>query len=460
MTDAPAANSRRSQASRVAKVAGMVVSIGASAALVMTMVGRGAPELHQLAAQQPVTSMTEFTVGAPHLQTIAQGIVTIDGPVVWRMRETTVPLTTETEAPNASFAVQRSGTTIYRNDLTSRRTRLETGEALFLPQGDPASRVAVGTDPSVVWNIEMLPQAVAAVPGAGMPLFSSDPITDYPAGTFDLELQRAVLLPGEVSELPGHLGPALVIVGSGRVQVSAIGQPPQPIGAGTGFLARDAVTIRNGDTQPATFLVVLVGDGVDGSEGITVPVTSTGQTTQTQLPTPVTGQPTQPPLLQTPVPVPTAVLAPTMVPATLPPVLQPTAPPVVEPTVAPDVQPSDGDTDGDGLSDAEEAAYNSDPLNKDYDADGLLDGVEVYQTGTDPLNNDTDGDGLLDGEEINTYGTSPASGDSDGDGLTDGEEIYTYGTGPASYDTDGDGYGDGDEVYTFGTNPLDPASTP
>lgn len=460
MVNAPAAPDRRSRLSTRSRFVGIAA---AGALVVATMaVGFGsvvAPRPELEAAQQTVATGAEFTVGAPHLQTVAQGIITIDGPVVWRMRETTIPLTTETEAPNATFVVQRTGNSIYRNDLTSRRMRLEPGEAIFLPPGDPASRTAVGTDPSVVWNIELVPAAAAAVPGTGTTLFSSDPIPDYPVGTFDIELQRTVLLPGEVSELPGHIGPAVVVVASGRVQVSAVGQPPQPMGAGAGFLALTDVTIRNGDTLPASFLVAMIGDGVDGSEGITVPVTTSSQTVPSTLPTPVTGQPTQAPLMQTPVPVPTT--PPTMIAATMPPVVQPTAPPVVvEPTVGTDVQPSDGDTDGDGLSDAEEAAYNSDPLNKDYDADGLLDGFEVYQTGTDPLNNDTDGDGLLDGEEINVYGTSPASGDSDGDGLTDGEEIYTYGTGPAYYDTDGDGYGDGDEVYTFGTSPLDPASYP
>ena len=64
------------------------------------------------------------------------------------------------------------------------------------------------------------------------------------------------------------------------------------------------------------------------------------------------------------------------------------------PTTAPAVSSESGDIDGDGLSDIDEAAYGSDPLNRDYDADGLLDGEEVYVHGTDPLNNDSDGDGL------------------------------------------------------------------
>ncbi len=119
-----------------------------------------------------------------------------------------------------------------------------------------------------------------------------------------------------------------------------------------------------------------------------------------------------------------------------------------------------GDIDGDGLSDVDEAAYGSDPLNRDYDADGLLDGEEVYVYGTDPLNNDTDGDGLLDGEEVNQFGTSSTSTDADGDGLVDDDELFVYGTAPDAFDTDGDGIGDGEEVLTFGTNPLDPASGP
>jgi hypothetical protein len=369
---------------------------------------------------QAAVAPAEFTAGAPHIHTVAQGLIGVEGPLVWRVREVGLSATGAPESTSTSFTLQRTGAAIIRNELTSRRTRLEAGEAHFMPSGDPYLRYAVGSDPSIIWVVELLPPEAAA-PGAattGTVLFTSDAINDYPRGTFDVELQRGILLPGEVSELPPHTGPALMMVTSGRVQATADGGQPAPISAGSGRLVTGALTLRNGDTQPAAFVVAALGEPVDGAE----------QPAAAQVvPTPVPGQP-----------VPTVLLPPV---DAAPTAVAPTAEPVlVEPTPVPTAAvpvSESGDIDGDGLSDVDEAAYGSDPLNRDYDADGLLDGEEVYIYGTDPLNNDTDGDGLL-----------------------DGEEIYQYGTSPIAWDTDGDGVSDADELFTFGTNPLDPASGP
>ena len=393
---------------------------------------------------QAAAAPAEFTAGAPHVHTVAQGMVGVEGPLVWRVRELGLSATGAPETASSSFTLQRTGASIVRNELTSRRARLEAGEAFFMASGDPFLRYAVGSDPSIIWVVELTP-AEAAAPGAavnGTVLFTSDAINDYPRGTFDLELQRGILLPGEVSEIPPHTGPALVMITSGRVQASADGGQPAPISAGSGRLVTGNLTLRNGDTQPAAFVVGMLGDPVDGAEqpasaqAAQTPVP--GQAVPTVLLPPVDAAPTAVP----PTPVPETVVEPTPIPA-----------PTVESSAS-------GDIDGDGLSDVDEAAYGSDPLNRDYDADGIIDGEEVYVYGTDPLNNDSDGDGLLDGEEVFTYGTSPLSTDSDGDGLGDADEIFVYGTSPVSFDSDGDGIGDGEEVFNFGTNPLDPASGP
>src|SRR5215213_5538974 len=397
------------------------------------------------AAAQVAAAPAEFTAGAPHVHTVAQGLVGVDGPLVWRVREVGLSATGAPESGATSFTLQRTGAAIIRNELTSRRTRLEAGEAYFMSSGDPFLRYAVGSDPSIIWVIELLPPEAAA-PGAattGTVLFTSDAISDYPRGTFDVELQRGILLPGEVSELLPHTGPALMMVTSGRLQATADGGQPAPISAGSGRLVTGALTLRNGDTQPAGFVVAALGEPDDGAE----------QPAAAQsVPTPVPGQPV-PTVLLPPVDAAPTAVAPTSAPEQ---VVEPT--PI--PTTAPVVSSESGDIDGDGLSDVDEAAYGSDPLNRDYDADGLLDGEEVYIYGTDPLNNDSDGDGLLDGEEVNQFGTSSTSSDADGDGLVDDDELFVYGTAPESFDTDGDGTGDGEEVLTFGTNPLDPASKP
>jgi hypothetical protein len=371
-------------------------------------------------------------------------LIGVDGPLVWRVREVGLSATGAPESGSTSFTLQRTGAAIIRNELTSRRARLESGEAFFMPSGDPFLRYAVGSDPSIIWVIELLPPDAAA-PGAattGTVLFTSDAINDYPRGTFDVELQRGILLPGEVSELPPHTGPALMMVTSGRLQATADGGQPAPISAGSGRLVTGALTLRNGDTQPAAFVVAALGEPVDGAEQ-----PAAAQAAQT----PVPGQPV-PTVLLPPVDAAPTAVAPTPVTVLVEPTLVPTTAPVVS--------SESGDIDGDGLSDIDEAAYGSDPLNRDYDADGLLDGEEVYIYGTDPLNNDSDGDGLLDGEEVNQFGTSSTSSDADGDGLVDDDEIFVYGTAPDVFDTDGDGTGDGEEVLTYGTNPLDAASGP
>src|SRR5215203_6176714 len=401
------------------------------------------PAVEPTPAAQAAAVPAEFTAGAPHVDTIAQGLIGVDGPLVWRVREVGLTATGAPESASTSFTLERTGAAIIRNELTSRRTRLEAGEAYFMPSGDPFLRYAVGSDPSIIWVIELLPPE-AAVPGAattGTVLFTSDAINDYPRGTFDVELQRGILLPGEVSELPPHTGPALMMVTSGRLQATADGGQPAPISAGSGRLVTGALTLRNGDTQPAAFVVAALGEPVDGAE----------QPAAAQaVPTPVPGQPV-PTVLLPPVDAAPTAVAPTSVPV----VVEPTP---VSTTTAP-VSES-GDIDGDGLSDVDEAAYGTYPLNRDYDADGSLDGEEVYIYGTDPLKNESDGDGLLDGEEVNQFGTSSVSTDADGDGLVDDDELFVYGTAPDVFDTDGDGVGDGEEVFNFGTNPLDPASKP
>jgi hypothetical protein len=103
---------------------------------------------------------------------------------------------------------------------------------------------------------------------------------------------------------------------------------------------------------------------------------------------------------------------------------------------------NDGPDTSDGLyEDTEEAVGCSsgptDPLRKDADADGAIDGYEC-KVGTNPNNpaqrpactssTDTDGDGISDCVEELAYGTSPLSIDTDGDssgndGCQDDKEI-------------------------------------
>jgi len=124
------------------------------------------------------------------------------------------------------------------------------------------------------------------------------------------------------------------------------------------------------------------------------------------------------------------------------------------------------DSDGDGLSDEEEKALGTDPLNPDTDGDGLGDGLERY-AGTDPFKDDISGiiqcnkfldddADLLNECEERVIGTDPCVADTDGDGLSDFVEVMS-GTNPLVpedlIDTDRDGVSNADEV-TGHTDPL------
>jgi imidazolonepropionase-like amidohydrolase len=90
---------------------------------------------------------------------------------------------------------------------------------------------------------------------------------------------------------------------------------------------------------------------------------------------------------------------------------------------------------------------------EDTDDDGLADSVEtdtgVYvstsDTGTDPAIADGDADGLLDGHEVFLHSTNPFIPDSDADLSSDSAEV-AIGTDPLDVDTDDDGCADGEEA--------------
>ena len=124
------------------------------------------------------------------------------------------------------------------------------------------------------------------------------------------------------------------------------------------------------------------------------------------------------------------------------------------------------DSDGDGLSDDEEKAIGTDPLNPDTDGDGLSDGLE-RAWGLDPLTDNVTGiiqcnkfldedEDLLNECEEKVIGTDPCVADTDGDGLSDFVEVMS-GTNPLVpedlTDTDRDGTSNADEVMDH-TDPL------
>jgi len=109
----------------------------------------------------------------------------------------------------------------------------------------------------------------------------------------------------------------------------------------------------------------------------------------------------------------------------------------------------DIDLDGDGIPDSWEQDYFISDPDADGDGDGLTN-EEEYAAGTDPLDRDSDDDGVPDGWEVDN-GVSDSNRDSDGDGLSDSEEYYA-GTDPNNPDSDNDGIPDGQEGLIPGEN--------
>ncbi len=124
---------------------------------------------------------------------------------------------------------------------------------------------------------------------------------------------------------------------------------------------------------------------------------------------------------------------------------------------------SEKDSDADGLIDYIEIINGSNINLSDTDNDGVSDYDEFVILGTDLTKSDTDENGVNDFDDDNDLdglsngfelqnGTNPNVLDTDCDGLGDGDELSINLTSPILYDTDNDGAGDGWEVE-HGYNP-------
>jgi hypothetical protein len=113
----------------------------------------------------------------------------------------------------------------------------------------------------------------------------------------------------------------------------------------------------------------------------------------------------------------------------------------------------DEDDDNDGLTDTEEIALGTNPLDPDTDADGLSDGVEVLFWGSDPLLAHSDGDGIVDGVDNCPIVDNPLQADADQDGIGDLCDNCPAVPNPGQDDTEGDGVGDSCDNCPLVPNP-------
>lgn len=339
---------------------------------------------------------------------IAQGLaVPPESPSRWRVREIE-PLSADEAGPltpDFSFAYQRSGATVIRNEVTGKRTRIEPGEAYYFSAGDEYTRFRDGSAPSKTLIIEFITEGEEGS-SDGQIRFDSDTIASFPAGTYDYELYRARLAGGEKTSFPAHTGPALIFVIEGSIELTPQGGSAAALAANSGQIVDGEAAIAAGK-DGAIYIVAAFGDRVlDPGE--------TPETTEAA----ATPEPTEASTEAA-----TEASSPKASPAA-----KAAATPAVTATTKP-LAPS-ADEDRDGLLNGQETTLGTDPFNADSDGDGLKDGDEVQRYKTDPNKKDTDGDGIKDGDEVNKSKTNPTKKDTDGDGTSDGDEWLIYGTDP------------------------------
>lgn len=196
-----------------------------------------------------------------HPSVISQGLAFLTGdPVVWQVREIQLS-EAQAESGNAAHLLQLDGETIVRNDVTAKRALLERGEGYYRAGEDAYTITPEGGD-STIWLFEVVdPDTVAD------DAFYESPLIDqYDEGTYDAELVRFDVEPGESFDLPQHTGPALLLVTGGEVDV----QDERGLGLlafEQGQLIDGEGTVTNSDTEPASFVFAMFGATVDDGSG-------------------------------------------------------------------------------------------------------------------------------------------------------------------------------------------------
>ncbi len=190
---------------------------------------------------------------------LAQGLVYLNGDdVVWQVRE--VELSgSETVTGNARILLQRTGTSVVRNDLTGKRARLESGEAYFASAGDPYTTFKEGSDPSVMWVFEIANDNTV---GEGA-FYLSPNVSGYGESVYDFEFVRNVLAAGGSAQFDGGDGSSLIMVLSGSVDVTS-DSGTATLSARDGLVVPGGASIAAGDSE-AVVVTMAVGPTVGDS---------------------------------------------------------------------------------------------------------------------------------------------------------------------------------------------------
>ncbi len=363
--------------------------------------GGATPEAEATAAEADITlavSEEEINFDAPVTAVIAQGLVYVEADqLVWRVSQITpagVDDAVSDTADNTWLALQRTGATVIRNDVTNKRARIEVGEAYFASAGDPYTLANYEDNESQVWLIELVP--ADSEPREDV-IYESEPFGGVAEGTYDLELTRGVLFPDDEDILLVENGAAMVMASFGSVEVTPSAAAPVSLDVGDAVLAEGDVAIRNSGPDTVVYVIASLGARVldPGEAADDQPGTDASPAAE-DVETDVEADGT--PAADT---------------ASAPGDEAEDPGDTTTGLGVPAVEGDDGtDSDGDRLTDAQEIEIGTDPNVVDTDADSMDDGTEVIDFGTDPLNPDSDADGFLDGDEQYLYGTDPLDASS------------------------------------------------
>lgn len=221
------------------------------------------------------------TPGAP--ATIAHGLAYYDGDdLVWQVQDVKVPVISsasgKVSAP--SIVVQREGQSIVRNDTTGKRALLNPGDAFFITAEDSYTIMAED-DGSTIWKFSLVdPDDVASDAFYESPL-----LTAVRENTYDLQVIRYVLQPGDTADLPSNNGAGMVMPGAGEVQVDHGGQL-SILGLdgshGQGQVLRQPTSISNTGSEPTVVFYLMIGETVSDDSYAAPQRTSTGSSTSSE----------------------------------------------------------------------------------------------------------------------------------------------------------------------------------
>ena len=187
---------------------------------------------------------------------LAQGLIYLTGDaVIWQVREVELS-ESSTVTGNARVILQRSGTSVVRNDVTGKRARLEPGEAYFASADDPYT-ITEESGTSVVWIFEISNNNTV---GEGAFYLSPD-VTGYGEAVYDYEFARNVIGTGETAEFEGGSGPSLLMVLSGEVNVTGGGSTAS-LSARDGLIVDAGATIEGPNSGEAVYVTMTVGPEV------------------------------------------------------------------------------------------------------------------------------------------------------------------------------------------------------